>query len=874
MEEFQYKVTVVVPVYNAEEFLEDCIGSVINQTIDRSLMEIVLIDDGSADNSYKICAEYAGKYSFIQAYHKENEGVSSTRNFGIERARGKYILYIDADDALAPETIEEVTEFFDEHYDEVDLVTYKLTPVANGQEKARHYRYRILNRSGVYDLSVPGNIYISQTTMNICVKNLGRNNVLFDTTKSKHEDQIYCTEILMKKMKIGYCDQGNYLYKQHANSTVMTTFYAYYMFEETTAFWEDLFERFKADLPQYIQALYINDFNWKLKADILYPYHYEEDDYKLAVKRLTDLLDKVDDDVIINHPAIDSFHRAYYLKIKHDDIKIYKSGNSYAVCSGADTLWFIGEYFRVNINKVNILDDSLILSGHTICPLTEFGVPKLCIANNDRIQELDLEISSFSCHRSKVRTNTFYSFEYALPLSDSNIVRLSAVIGDNEYSVKFFFNERCKLNSKRRVYLQDGYIVRTDNRFSEICVDKADVKERNRMRRSLDRFYFSFDIRVFLYRKTSFQTSKKIWLYCDRKDVFDNAYIQFKHDFPIKDGVDRYYIVDGLEKPGKYFTRKERKKLVDFKSFKHKVLFMNCEKIITSFNSASIISPFGGRPMCWYSDLVKYEVIYLQHGVLHAKLPLMYSKERGETDRIVVSSQFEVDNFVHNYGFKEDDLILSGMPRYDRIDARSKPLRKILFSPSWRANLIGEYVNNTRELNDKAFLESDFYKTIHEFLNSPGLARLLEEQDLTLDFKNHPIFAGYNGHFDTVNPRVKVLSDEDTDIEKYLVMITDYSSFVFDFVYLERPVIYFVPDYTLFKAGVTHNYRELDLPLEDGFGEFTQTAEELLEALRKLAANDFRPAEQYAEKMKGFFLDKGKNHADMLYEAIKGRSKA
>lgn len=91
-------VTIIVPVYNAEKYLCQCVESIINQTYDN--LEIILVDDGSTDDSSTICDEYANKDSRVRVIHKRNGGVSSARNVGLDGANGVYVAFVDADDYI------------------------------------------------------------------------------------------------------------------------------------------------------------------------------------------------------------------------------------------------------------------------------------------------------------------------------------------------------------------------------------------------------------------------------------------------------------------------------------------------------------------------------------------------------------------------------------------------------------------------------------------------------------------------------------------------------------------------------------------------------------------------------------------------------
>lgn len=94
------KISVIVPVYKVEKYIGECINSILAQTFKD--FELILVDDGSPDKSGEICDSYAKKDNRIKIFHKKNGGVSSARNFGIDKAVGEWLCFIDSDDTILP----------------------------------------------------------------------------------------------------------------------------------------------------------------------------------------------------------------------------------------------------------------------------------------------------------------------------------------------------------------------------------------------------------------------------------------------------------------------------------------------------------------------------------------------------------------------------------------------------------------------------------------------------------------------------------------------------------------------------------------------------------------------------------------------------
>ena len=125
--------SVIIPVYKVEKYISKCIESVIDQTYKN--LEIIIVDDGSPDNSGEICEKYARKDSRIQVIHQENQGLSGARNRGLDRATGDYITFVDSDDWIHPNMYEIMMKQFGDS--QIEIVVCDYQEVLEGQEPAK-----------------------------------------------------------------------------------------------------------------------------------------------------------------------------------------------------------------------------------------------------------------------------------------------------------------------------------------------------------------------------------------------------------------------------------------------------------------------------------------------------------------------------------------------------------------------------------------------------------------------------------------------------------------------------------------------------------------------------------------------------------------
>ena len=211
------KISVIVPVYNVSKYLEKCLRSVLNQVFE--YIEIIIVNDGSTDNSGEIAKEYLKKYpEKIKYFEKENGGLSDARNFGIKYADGDYIAFLDADDYLADNLFKDLESYMEEKY---DMIKYQISKVdEQGNILEKNYSPTFENKTGeeAFEILYKQDKMTEVTWGYLYKKDFWKSNKFKFTFGLYHEDFGLTPLILLKAKKVASTDIDGYNYVQTNNS--------------------------------------------------------------------------------------------------------------------------------------------------------------------------------------------------------------------------------------------------------------------------------------------------------------------------------------------------------------------------------------------------------------------------------------------------------------------------------------------------------------------------------------------------------------------------------------------------------------------------------------------------------------------------------
>lgn len=297
-------ISVIVPIYNAENYLHECVNSILAQTIHD--IEVILVDDGSTDGSPAICDAYAQRDSRVQVIHKPNGRAASARNAGLRLAKGEYVAFVDADDWISPEMYERMLEMKADVClcDYVRCQDALRTPFSQPNIRYGYYSKEDIKKEVYPHLVMDGLEYpvtISNCVLLIKRKILTDNNLSYREDILISEDAPFGSEVLYCADSFAYL-KGSYFYHYRMTEGSSSKTYKPWWWESSLKINEET-ENFFAKCEDY-------DFTQQIKSNMFYLARAEIY-YILANKALTKKQQNAKIREVMEHPRVVRMMQGY-----------------------------------------------------------------------------------------------------------------------------------------------------------------------------------------------------------------------------------------------------------------------------------------------------------------------------------------------------------------------------------------------------------------------------------------------------------------------------------------------------------------------------------------------------------------------------------
>lgn len=357
-------------------------------------------------------------------------------------------------------------------------------------------------------------------------------------------------------------------------------------------------------------------------------------------------------------------------------------------------------------------------------------------------------------------------------------------------------------------------------------------------------------------------TNKKVWLVAELKDTCrDNGYHFFKY---VKEKHPEQICFYAIDKKSKDYDKiKHFSGVIQFGSIVYWLLYLSANK--------NIVTDKGSDPChMLFSILHKVglydNVVFLQHGIISNIIPMFFYKNTHF--RLMMSgSKLEYELLRSQYyGYPENRIKYTGLARYDNLIHYNKKENQILIMPTWRrwigreSNILGR---------KKPFTESCYYKKWSHLLNNKEFINYIEQNNLIIKFFPHHQMQKFLESFKTTSKNIDILDEKDNNVQTLLkesaLLITDYSSVVYDFAYMRKPVLYYQFDFDEFMSKHFQDDR-IDY-IKNGYGDVCKTEEDLIRHIINFN-EDFELSEKYKKRINTVFLFHDDKNCERIFNEI------
>ncbi len=832
--------SIIIPTHNSELGIKESIDSIISQTLNfKENIEIIIADNNSEDKTKDICCDYISKYpNNIRYIQLDTVNFPKSKNLAVKQSHGKFLAFLEPHDYFSKDSLENLLNFINTEKN-IDLTILPILYYKNGR-KEHYLNYKIKKSEKINLIDNPQ--YCQLLGLSTFFKKKSVRNIEFLDTYN--ENITFFSEILINNPNLGICSEGLY-YAQNIEEKLCPSSTIVYSTEEYEKFIQHNFNHLKercfgefSKIPKFIQFNFINHLRWLLSI--------QKTEEKIDLTNLIENILHIKDDVLLENRILGKqlTISTFLLKYNnHLNEELMEKLNLNTI--------FIDIYDIID-NKLHILANNINIDS------TDIDI----LFNDEKIKFKKLVFPSKYAPILGHNLLQDYSMECIIPVTTTEKSKLKFKKGNKTLHIDF--SRPCNFSksvgySKTKHYLNilsdDKIIIENKTPIKWI---KQEVKSLiNMFKKHEPGFIKAIPFRIAYMISYPLLKNKKIWFFMDRpNDADDNGLALFKYAIKQDEDIDKYFILSKKNK--EYNNIKKIGNVIGYKSIKHRFLGMFAENIITSHPDNGVIYPFwGGYP--FFAGLLKSNTMFLQHGVIKDDISYWVNKADMNLSLFLTSTIKEYESVLENpYNYDDYVVQLLGLPRYDCLK-NQKDKKQILIMPSWRRDL----EHKSREY----IKENEFFKRFNSLINNERLIESARENKYEIIFKPHPNVYDFIDLFDT-NDYVKI----DYEKTKYRTLfnngslaITDYSSAIFDFAYLNKPVLYYQysDDYHFDLEDSYFDYETM------GFGEVVKKEEELVDLIIEYMENECKLKEEYSNRIKNTFKFNDKNNCKRVYDRIK-----
>lgn len=895
---------VVVPIYNVEDYLLECLESIRQQTIFPNL-EIILIDDGSTDSSGEIAESFSSLYPNCIYHRKINGGLGAARNTGMDLANSEFITFIDSDDIVPPRAFELLLSPFRNDRINVTVGRMKTFPIETKLSWERALSQGSRRWAGISQM--PDLIHSASACNKVFrVSKIRALGMRFE--EGVHfEDAFFVIPLLVTSDVIEVIDEPVYMYRKRVNGgSIMDS-----LFTKRKNYWDYIsllehLRKFSKSLPddhiQYIDDFIVRGFQgFLLRAESVLNVQELPEFYSRAYEVFKTVSPEV-----FHRSTHNAKHRIPYallLDMGHrSSFRKPKLSHRISVDDGAPVLSsFRSEVaiklvktksFTNAIESIQLVGSNFVFEGR----VSARGLP----FDEKPDVSLSLHIGSVAFAAEWVR-------RYDREKSDGLWTGFYAVVPVHRWPVGDFY-PKIRFASGNSVVaqrlLKSNALFRNlslnnfmEHNISLIISDKNQVLF-SRVNSKIEvakkskvvefaKAYKQWTVKVpfaglrVIRALTAPFVQRESWLIGERHDIAqDNGAALFKYmsenEISIQQATGRQpkirYVID--KSSPKYHDMRKLGSIVAHGSWRHIFHLLHAKVLISAFDVDSYLIP-----RKWIkSEFVEYLLpylgcrrVFLQHGVTFRNVaPGLHRLVQGY-DMVITSSKNEQAYFANKLGYGRR-AVLTGMPRFaslTKIESRADS-RKILFAPTWRAGLVmPSYKQFEGDRFDASFAKTLYCRSIVEFLQDEELKRFLAVHDCELLFLPHYEVAEFFTERFRGTERVSVLNQNEIAFQEKLrqadLFITDYSSTFFDVALMGTPVVHW-----MFDSDNYVDNQELSLfdLWTDGFGPVVSSHQDVIRELSEIASNEFVRSEKYEQRVEKYFEGIPLDSAKATMEAI------